>query len=134
MSRAAGHLDQAFIQRQRERLEALRAQITEIKEDVRREARQLQDDQREVPGDMADDAANLNLQEIDASLQAQEQGRLTEVERGLAKIAEGSYGISDVSGEPIPRARLEAKPEAMDTVEEEELREYRQRTTGGPEP
>ncbi|MFU8814320.1 MAG: TraR/DksA family transcriptional regulator [Pseudomonadales bacterium] len=123
MSKHAEHLDQAFVARQRERLETLRAQIIEVSEDANRETRQLQDDNRAVPGDIADDAINLTQQEIDASLQVQESARLEEVERALEKIDEGSYGLSEISGDVIPRERLEAKPEALHTVEEEELRE-----------
>ena len=40
-------------------------------------------------------------------------------ERALQKIADGTYGYSDRSGEPIPKLRLEAMPEATLTVEEE---------------
>jgi DnaK suppressor protein len=121
------HLDPDFIERQRQRLEALREQIIETSDDASQESRQLLDDQRDVPGDHADDATNLNLQEIDASLQVQEQQRLAEVQRALEKIAEGTYGRSDVSGDPIPRARLEARPEARHTIEEEEVLEMQQR-------
>lgn len=35
------------------------------------------------------------------------------VERALAKMAEGSYGICDVCGGPIPARRLEAVPESV---------------------
>jgi DnaK suppressor protein len=121
------HLDPEFIERQRERLEILHAQIIETSRDASEESRQLLDDQRDVPGDHADDATNLNLQDIDASLQIQEQQRVAEVRRALEKIREGTYGLSDASGEPIPRARLEAKPEARHTIEEEELLEKQQR-------
>jgi RNA polymerase-binding transcription factor DksA len=41
------------------------------------------------------------------------------VRRALQKIAEHTYGISDASGQPIPRARLEAMPEATLTLTEE---------------
>jgi DnaK suppressor protein len=34
------------------------------------------------------------------------------IERALAKIAEGSYGICDRCGKPIPGKRLEAAPES----------------------
>jgi DnaK suppressor protein len=36
----------------------------------------------------------------------------------LQKIEDGTYGLSDTSGEPIPRERLEAMPEAIHTVSE----------------
>jgi DnaK suppressor protein len=45
------------------------------------------------------------------------------IERALAKIDEGTYGRSDLSGDPIPKARLDAVPEAVLTIQEEEARE-----------
>jgi len=41
----------------------------------------------------------------------------------LKKIEEGSYGLSDISGKPIPRERLDAVPEALYTLSEETDRE-----------
>jgi DnaK suppressor protein len=41
----------------------------------------------------------------------------------LQKIEEGTYGLSEISGEPIPRERLEAVPEALYTLSEESMRE-----------
>jgi DnaK suppressor protein len=35
------------------------------------------------------------------------------VERSLAKLAEGTYGVCDVCGEEIPAGRLEAQPESV---------------------
>ena len=35
------------------------------------------------------------------------------VERALAKLAEGTYGICDACGQPIPERRLEAFPESV---------------------
>ena len=52
--------------------------------------------------------------------------RLRRIERALAKIDEGTYGLSDESGDPIPKARLEASPEALLTIAEEEARERQQ--------
>ena len=54
---------------------------------------------------------------------ARNAGRLERVERALAKIDNGTYGLSDVSGQPIPRERLEAVPEAACTLREEQERE-----------
>jgi hypothetical protein len=61
--------------------------------------------------------------EVDEGIDAVEEQRLRAIDRALAKIDEGTYGLSDVSGDPIPRARLEAMPEAVLTVQEEEARE-----------
>jgi DnaK suppressor protein len=35
------------------------------------------------------------------------------IERALAKLDDGSYGICDHCGEPIPPARMEAAPESV---------------------
>jgi DnaK suppressor protein len=43
---------------------------------------------------------------------------LARVDRALARIADGTYGVSEVSGKPIPRARLEALPSATTLVDE----------------
>ena len=51
--------------------------------------------------------------EMDATIGEQVERRLGDVERALQKIEEGTYGLSDESGEPIPRGRLEAVPEAI---------------------
>ena len=45
---------------------------------------------------------------------------LAKVDRALEKIAEGTYGLSDIDGTPIPEARLEALPYANITVEQAE--------------
>src|SRR5579872_2436672 len=37
---------------------------------------------------------------------------LARVERALARIEQGTYGTSEVSGKPIPRERLEVEPTA----------------------
>lgn len=43
---------------------------------------------------------------------------LAQVDRALARIAAGTYGASEVSGEPIPRERLEALPTASTLLNE----------------
>ena len=42
--------------------------------------------------------------------------KLADVERALAKLADGSYGVCDRCGEPIPPERLEAIPWATRCV------------------
>jgi DnaK suppressor protein len=43
---------------------------------------------------------------------------LARVERALARIDAGTYGVSEVSGKPIPRNRLEVLPSATTLVDE----------------
>ncbi len=47
-----------------------------------------------------------------------ERALLAEVERALARLAEGRYGVSEETGEPIPYARLAAVPWARQGVDE----------------
>jgi DnaK suppressor protein len=47
-----------------------------------------------------------------------ERALLAEVERALAKFADGRYGLSEKSGDPIPYERLVAIPWARESVDE----------------
>ncbi len=44
---------------------------------------------------------------------------LEKIERALRRIEEGTYGVSEVSGKPIPLERLEAVPWATTLVDEQ---------------
>jgi DnaK suppressor protein len=63
---------------------------------------------------------DLYQQEFDAGRAADLQNQLAAVERAEARLADGTYGLSVESGEPIPDARLEALSTAERTVAEEE--------------
>ena len=54
----------------------------------------------------------------DLELERRERLLLAEVERALAKFGEGTYGLSETSGAPIPYARLAAMPWARQVVGE----------------
>jgi 16S rRNA (guanine(527)-N(7))-methyltransferase RsmG/RNA polymerase-binding protein DksA len=64
------------------------------------------------------DVAELDAQNaIDQRLLEDLQGRLEEVEAALKRIEEGSYGICEKTGRPIPVERLEAYPAARTVVD-----------------
>jgi RNA polymerase-binding transcription factor DksA len=71
----------------------------------------------------ADVATELQTREQDGALIANAEEILGKIERALAKIEEGTYGLSDRSGEPIPTERLEAIPYATVTTEEQAIEE-----------
>ena len=50
-------------------------------------------------------------------LLAEREATLDEVRRARRRIADGTYGTCEVCGEPIPEARLEARPWANRCVE-----------------
>ena len=114
-------LDENFIAKQKERLQSLREELLRItraaEEDERTRTEQDADFTEHDAGDMSRDIFD---REVDATIVEQVEQRLAIVERALQKIEEGTYGLSDVSGEPIPRGRLEALPEAIRTVEEQQ--------------
>ena len=72
------------------------------------------------PNDPADEGTNLFDRERDRVAIQNMDRMLVKVNRALAKIDEGTYGLSDVDGTPIPEARLEALPYANITVEQSE--------------
>ena len=67
----------------------------------------------------ADEASELYEEERDQGLRERLQRELEAVERAEKRLAEGTYGLSVESGEPIPDDRLEAYPTAERTVEEQ---------------
>jgi DnaK suppressor protein len=67
----------------------------------------------------ADQGTVLYERELDEGLIEQLRRELEALERAEARLAEGTYGLSVESGEPIPDERLEAYPLAERTVEEE---------------
>jgi len=74
------------------------------------------------PGNLASDLAQ---DELDEGLETDLREQLAAVERAERRLAEGTYGLSVESGEPIPDERLEAIPTAELTVAEERAREQR---------
>ena len=74
----------------------------------------------EDPGNLASD---LYQDELDEGLREDLEAQLAAVERAEARLAAGTYGVSVQSGERIPDERLEARPTADLTVEEERARE-----------
>lgn len=70
-----------------------------------------------MPMHMADQGTDNYEREFTLQLAASERQLLTEIEQALQRIADGTYGICEKSGEPISRARLEAKPWARFTIE-----------------
>ena len=67
-----------------------------------------------------DGSENLYQQEFDAGRARDLDEQLAALERAEARLAEGTYGLSVVSGKPIPDGRLEVQPTAERTVDEED--------------
>ena len=73
--------------------------------------------------DTADMASAMMDKEFDLSVEEEIEKLLASVDHALQKMDEGTYGVCDMSGEPIPRGRLELIPWASLTVECQALSE-----------
>ena len=100
-------------ERARERLAEERARI---EQELERIGRPEASDQPQDSGDQADE---LEQEATDDALREDLKQNLEAIERAEARLGEGTYGMSVVSGDPIPDQRLEAIPWADRTVEEE---------------
>ncbi len=78
----------------------------------------LESDENVQPGD--EGSEDLYQDELDVGRAADLRADLAAVERAEKRLNEGTYGLSVLSGEPIPDGRLEARPTAELTVEEQQ--------------
>jgi RNA polymerase-binding protein DksA len=69
-------------------------------------------------GDLEDEASLLYDREAEIDENARDRKELAQVNRALERIEQGTYGLSEVSGKPIPIERLEALPSAITLVDE----------------
>ena len=105
-----------FLEEQRALLLAERETYSRQAEDLRAEAEQLAAEME--PGDVQFDeesgeGGTMNVErERDLALSAQARGLVDEIDRALAKLDAGTYGVCERCGEPIKRARLKALPYA----------------------
>jgi DnaK suppressor protein len=127
MHQAKTTLSPEFLDQQRKRLEELRAQLLGGEQRTIAAERAALEVRGDEPQDAGDQGATMAQYEITQALQDVDQRRLNDIERALQKIGQGTYGLSEESGDPIPKARLIATPEAILTVQEEELREKKHR-------
>src|SRR5713226_9429477 len=96
--------------------DAIRARITARGQDIQETVQ----DESGV-GDAGDESTRIYDREDDIDANALDVETLEEVVRALARIEAGTYGVSVVSGKPIPIERLEAIPYAATLVDEQPL-------------
>lgn len=91
----------------KKRLDQDRAEVNEFVTD------EIEPDSEES----ADTAAAIYQHDIDEALEEDEKDQIRQIDEALGRIADGTYGICIVTGEPIPVERLRALPWATMTVE-----------------
>lgn len=100
--------------------EDARQRLAEERARVERDLERLgQPQASDEPEDTGDQAAELEQTDTDNALRADLQRTLEAIERAEERLEDGTYGVSVVSGEPIPDGRLEAIPWADRLVDEE---------------
>ena len=113
--------DQKFLDAQRLLLLEERSTYTKQADTLQAEADSLAE--LREPGDVQFDEESgegdtLAVErERDLALSARAREQVEEIDRALAKLDDGTYGICEVSGQPIPKARLQAIPQARERVE-----------------
>jgi RNA polymerase-binding transcription factor len=112
-------LDAAFLERKRRQLTKLRDELRKTTNAAEAEEGSIKNESALQAHEYEDDAQKLDMLEKEGSLVSRDVARLARVERALKKIAEGTYGYSDVSGQRIPDDRLDAMPDATTTLAEQ---------------
>lgn len=114
----------------RQRLEAERARVQGLVTDLRSEG--LDQEESDQSGELthydqhpADQASDTFEREKDLAILEGLENELAEIEAALQRLDDGTYGIDEVTGEPIAADRLAAYPMARTNVTN--------RTGDGPE-
>jgi DnaK suppressor protein len=119
----ASRFDEAYLERKRQELKRLRDSLRKAVEAAQAGETEVAREPIAEAREYEDAAQQLTFLETAGNEVVRDLRRLTQVERALEKIAAGTYGFSDVSGQSIPEERLEALPEAINTKSEQETSE-----------
>ncbi len=85
----------------------------------------LKELREQTSGDMLDAALDSAQDEISCQLAEVESRELTHIENALERMRNGTYGICEMTGKPIPLARLQALPYATMCIEAQRKAEER---------
>jgi len=94
-----------------------RAEISGDLSSIEKEALRLEDDHSSMPIHMADIGGETYEQDFMLGLAETERQQILEIDEALQRIEDKTYGICQMTGKPIPKARLRAKPWAKYTIE-----------------
>jgi len=123
----ARRLSRAELKEMRQILEARRAEVIGNAQKTLGEGIQL--DAAELPDDM-DLASSEYLQYFNLRLRGREKTYLEKIERALARIEDGSFGLCEECGEPIGIERLRVRPEATLCIRCKEAQEREEQQFG----
>jgi DnaK suppressor protein len=104
-------------ERARKLLEGERAEVEAMLREITGAGDQDREAEQDL-GDSGDTADALESEGVDNAVESSLRTRLEDIERAEQRLAEGTFGLSVRSGQPIPDERLEVAPTAELTVEE----------------
>ncbi len=104
------------VEAERERVEGL---VRHLRDELDDEADGEQSELADYDQHPADSASETFEREKDLSILEQLEAELVELQAALERIDAGTYGIDEVTGEPIAPERLEALPAARTNVDTE---------------
>jgi RNA polymerase-binding transcription factor DksA len=96
--------------------------LLKLKHDVRKDLSKLTNDNLAISmGKVRQDGVDAEIESFDSefaiSLMSNEQEALTEIEEAIQRINDGTYGICELTGNPIEPQRLMAVPFARFSIE-----------------
>lgn len=122
-------LNKIEIQEYKSQLEQLRMQLTESVNETVQEVKNAEKatgySQHQADGGTDDFVQNINLEVSNTEYET-----VKAIDRALAKIEAGTYGICEITGEEISKKRLDAIPYATMTVAAKEMLEKENKQNG----
>ncbi len=111
-------------------VEYFRQKLLNWKEEILKESREtighLQDENHVLP-DIADRASSETDRSLELRTRDRQRKLIAKIDAALKRIADGSYGYCEETGDPISLKRLDARPIATLSVEAQERHEKRER-------
>jgi RNA polymerase-binding transcription factor DksA len=101
----------------RERVEEEMARVEGLIQDVGGELHAPSADEETQTDDPASHGSETFEREKDLAILESLERELAELEAALQRIDDGTYGVDEVTGEPIAPERLEAQPAARTNVD-----------------
>lgn len=103
---------QVLLERERDEVTRRLAALTEDYEGVVAASRDTNADDEHDP-----EGATIAFERAQVDAMVREaRHHLAEIDAALVRVADGSYGICEVCGQPIPSGRLEARPTSRTCV------------------
>ena len=110
--------------------EYFRRKLENWKDDILRESREtlenLQEESQNHP-DMADRASSESDRALELRTRDRQRKLISKIDAALKRIADGTYGYCEETGDPIGIARLDARPIATLSLEAQEMHERREK-------